>query len=303
MLKKPSRITVVTHGGFFHPDDVFSVAVLKLLLEKFKLIRSRDLKYISEADYVVDVGGVYDPKKKRFDHHQEGGAGKRDNGIPYASFGLVWKEYGQKITGSEKVAALIDEMLVQPIDAMDNGKMIVRPIFGSVMPYTIEDMFFAYEAEVESDPSNPKIYDQIFAKVLDMALTVLRLEIKKAQHKVSDNQKVRKIYTAWQAQGGDPRLMILPSRTRFFAKDFPKLLFVVYKDANDHWSIKGVSAESDADTFARRKYFPAAWAGKKDAELASVTGVPDALFCHNGRFIAVAKSKKGALELARLALQ
>jgi len=36
--------------------------------------------------------------------------------------------------------------------------------------------------------------------------------------------------------------------------------------------------------------------------LAKVTGVPDATFCHNGRFLAVAKSKEGALKLAEIAL-
>jgi uncharacterized UPF0160 family protein len=41
----------------------------------------------------------------------------------------------------------------------------------------------------------------------------------------------------------------------------------------------------------------------RDAELAAVTGVPDAGFCHNGRFIATAKSYEGIRAMAALALQ
>ena len=39
---------------------------------------------------------------------------------------------------------------------------------------------------------------------------------------------------------------------------------------------------------------------KKDLE--KVTGVPGSVFCHNDRFVAVAKTKEGAIELAQLAL-
>ena len=51
-------------------------------------------------DYVLDVGGEYNPKENKFDHHQEGWNEKRGNGIPYATTGLIWKEYGKKITDS-----------------------------------------------------------------------------------------------------------------------------------------------------------------------------------------------------------
>ncbi len=88
----------VTHCGSFHTDDVFACATLSLYFKKnnlkYKLIRTRDDNIIKKADYVFDVGGIYDPKIDRFDHHQYGGAGKRENNIPYASFGLVWKKFG-----------------------------------------------------------------------------------------------------------------------------------------------------------------------------------------------------------------
>lgn len=34
------------------------------------IIRTRDTAELDLCDVVVDVGGVYDPDKHRFDHHQ-----------------------------------------------------------------------------------------------------------------------------------------------------------------------------------------------------------------------------------------
>ncbi|MCE9517420.1 MYG1 family protein [Candidatus Nomurabacteria bacterium] len=94
---------LVTHNGTFHADDVFATATLSLLLDgNIKVIRTRDPKIIASADYVYDVGGEYNLYKNLFDHHQKGGAGKRENGIPYAAFGLVWKSYGAAICGSHE---------------------------------------------------------------------------------------------------------------------------------------------------------------------------------------------------------
>jgi len=52
-----------------------------------------------------------------------------------------------------------------------------------------------------------------------------------------------------------------------------------------------------------RKNFPKLWAGLRDEELQNVTGVPDAIFCHRGLFLAIAKSKEGAIKLAQIAVE
>lgn len=35
-----------------------------------EIIRTRDPAQLAECDIVVDVGGEFDPKKHRYDHHQ-----------------------------------------------------------------------------------------------------------------------------------------------------------------------------------------------------------------------------------------
>ena len=83
---------IVTHNDRFHADDVCTMAILRIYFgEKItEVIRTRNEQIIQSADIVFDVGHIYNPDTNRFDHHQTEGAGKRDNGIPYAACGLVW---------------------------------------------------------------------------------------------------------------------------------------------------------------------------------------------------------------------
>jgi uncharacterized UPF0160 family protein len=85
-------------------------------------------------------------------------------------------------------------------------------------------------------------------------------------------------------------------------KEMPKVLFVISHNlAEQRYMIHTVPVSPE--TFEARADLPAAWAGLRDAELAAVTGVADAGFCHNGRFIAAAKSFEGIRAMSKLALQ
>lgn len=42
-----------------------------------EIIRTRDPAKLAECDIVVDVGGEFDPKKHRYDHHQRYDCGKK----------------------------------------------------------------------------------------------------------------------------------------------------------------------------------------------------------------------------------
>ena len=89
--------------------------------------------------------------------------------------------------------------------------------------------------------------------------------------------------------------------TQVVRKEMPKVLFVIsHAIAEQRYMIHTVPA--NPDNFDARADLPQAWAGLRDADLAAVTGVPDATFCHNGRFIGAAKTYEGVRALARLAL-
>jgi|ERR1035437_634934 uncharacterized UPF0160 family protein len=295
--------TIATHNGSFHTDDVFAVATLKLFLgeEEVKVVRTRDQALFTTADYCVDVGGVYDPKTRRFDHHQTGGAGIRDNGIPYASFGLVWEEYGEVISGSKTVADAIDERLVQPIDAVDNGVNIVKPIYKNVSSYTISDFLMSYKkVGVNSDE---ELY-QTFIELVILAKGLLNREIKNEKISESLRNEIEEAY-----RDSERKEIIILSKPnirhnyRVVLSKHREPIYVVYQglDSVDKgWKVEAVPIS--VDTFEHRKGFPKSWAGKTDAELAKLTGVEDVLFSHNSGFMTAVKNKEGAIKIAEIAL-
>jgi uncharacterized UPF0160 family protein len=287
---------LVTHNDRFHTDDIFATATLSILLnDNIKVIRTREEKWFEKGDYVYDVGGEYDTSRNRFDHHQKGGAGVRENGIPYAAFGLVWKTYGEKICGSKYIAEKIDQEWIQSIDAHDNGVDIFDLKNKKVAPVTIENIFGLSRPTWKEDQD----FDTAFYKLIKFAKEILTRKITK----VRDEFEVESFIEAAYKDSEDKRIIILDRNYPWndCIMKYGEPIYVIFpRKSNDTWMIGCVRKEKK--TFDNRKSFPEAWAGLRDEELAKVTGVSDAIFCHNGRFLAVAKSKEGAIKLAQLAL-
>lgn len=291
---KPLIIT--THDGTFHPDDVFACATLSLVFNdrEIEIERSREQWNIDRADIVVDVGGNYDPAKGRFDHHQIGGAGVRDNGIPYASFGLVWKEYGHMLMGSESAAKIIDEQLVQGIDGADNG-VIDKVATRGVYVYSIIDMLIAFRPTWQEE----KTSTEAFMEAVNAAVAILTRII---AHTKSYTEAQSLIEQAYQTSVDKQIIDIgyeYPGWYEVMSRH-PEPLFVVYQREDGNFSAKGV--RKNPLEFKIRREFPESWAGLRDRQLQEMTGVHDAIFCHTNRFIVVARSKESIFELARKAI-
>ena len=292
------KIVVVTHDSSFHADDVCAVACMSLLYgSRIKVIRSRDPQVLATGDIVLDVGGKNDGVKN-FDHHQEGGAGKRDNGIPYAAFGLIWKRFGKEIAGNEAVEKRFDEVFVQPTDANDNGMSIVTPLISGVTSITFDAFVFASNPTWKEGGSEADRYTkfmetvEIFKKIIARELVFLRAE-----------EDARVAVLADYERAEDKRLVVLsknyPSQDTLIK--LPEPLFVVYPRDGGIWGIRAV--RSTLNGFGNRKELPLSWAGKRDQDLVQASGVSDATFAHNARFMAVALSKEGAVALAKKAIE
>lgn len=288
---------IVTHSGNFHADEIFACATLSLLFDgAVEIVRSRDPDVWKEGDIVLDVGSIYDEAQLRFDHHQEGFSVARENGIPYASFGLIWKSFGEQVAGSAYVARGIDERLVQPIDAGDNG-VETYTRHREVAPYLISDVIGSFRPGWDEKRTG----DEGFREAFLVALQILKREILLAQ---GDEEGARRTEEAY-AQAEDKRIVTIDSHYPWYGvlKNHPEPLYVVKpnRESDGQWKVEAV--RDDTHSFKNRKDFPLAWAGKKDGELAQISGVSDAIFCHNKRFIAIASSKEGALSLARRAVE
>lgn len=295
-----SKKTVAVHSGNFHPDDVFSVAFLSVLYHgRIKIIRTREKEVYSKADFVIDVGGEYDPARNRFDHHQIGGAGIRDNKIAYSSFGPLWLKYGEQACGSKEVAHILEKKLVEVIDADDSGFNLCQMTVPGLSPFFLTDVIYSMRPTWKE---NNLDINKLFLRAVDFARNVITREIKVAQ----DGVEIARIIQGYYQSSFDKRLIVIdtPKVSRYDVWDalqkFPEPLFVVYGGGDD-WSV--VAMRKDKNDFSSRKYFPANWSGLRDGELAKVTGVSDAVFCLSGLFLLGTKSKESAIKLAELALK
>ncbi|QCP14880.1 MYG1 family protein [Pseudoduganella umbonata] len=310
-------MVIVTHNGKFHADDAWAAAVLFVLFPHAELVRTRDPAIIEAADFAVDVGGIWNPAAGRFDHHQKGFDGARQTGVPYASAGLVWREYGARCvstlavthTGRQlpndtarEIAYAIDADIVQYLDLSDVGAAKNAPggyglsaVISGFNPNWLDEQRLGYDGAAD-------VYRlEQFQRAMTLLTDIL---VNAVKYRVGALLAVEQVRDAEVLEDG--RLLFLHNSalpwTQVVRKEMPKVLFVLsHSIAEKRYMLHTVPVSPE--NFTARADLPAAWAGLRDAELAAVTGVPDAAFCHNGRFIAAAKSYEGAYAMALQALQ
>lgn len=294
------KVTVATHDGIFHADEVFALAVLRIFFGKkndeMEIIRTRDLEKIALAKIAVDVGGEYDKVKNRFDHHQKGMKVGRKNEIPYAAFGLIWKHFGKSITSNEDVWEIIEKKLVMPVDALDNGMEISSPIYEGVHDYTLNTMISAISISFEEGQS-----ETAFEKALEFATLILKGEIKKVEDKIEGERLV----TAEIIKQEEPEILILEKYAKWSdaVANYKNIKFVIFPYMNStNWCIQ--AARDKLETFGNdRISFPKEWRGLSNSDLDAVTGISGGVFCHSGGYFAVATSKETAIEMAKKTIE
>jgi uncharacterized UPF0160 family protein len=289
---------VATHDGSFHADEVFAIGALMLLPEPLEVVRSRDRDALARADLRIDVGFRYDPATGDYDHHQREFDGVRGNGVRYASFGLIWREFGARVCdGDQEVADAVDASLVQGVDANDTGQQLTEPLVDGAFPLTVNGVVGGFNARWD-ETLTPEQERLRFDEAVDLARGIVAREVLSA----AAGRRSARIVRDAIAAAADPRLIELPVNApwkQVLVPAAPEALYVIYPKRQG-FGLEAVPLE--LGSFANRRDLPAAWAGREGDDLVAVTGVPDALFCHAKRFLAVASSHAGIEQLARLAL-
>ncbi len=272
----------LTHGGKFHADDVFSGAFLSILRPDIQIKRAFKVPENYE-------GLVFDLGWGAFDHHQQG-APVRDNGVPYAAFGLLWREFGEEFLlkncgheNAEREFLRFDEQFVQPLDLDDNTGC------GSELASAIGDFNPAWDSSADPDTCYGEAL--VFAKTLlekhfeNVFATVRASDsVRKALSHIEDHVVVLPFYCPWKQvlAGTDAWFVVYPSqRGGFGAQTVPS-----------HHGEGGSPYD-----------FPQAWAGKSAEELMALTGLQTIRFCHNNRFLTTADTQEDAISACRLAIE
>lgn len=277
--------TIGTHNGVFHADEVFGVAILQSIHPKAKVIRTRNSEVLNTCDIVLDVDGG------KYDHHTNDKE-YRENGIPYASAGLIWRDFGAMLMDLDSVGK-IDESLIQGIDATDNGHTLEC----DKAIKTVSGIISSFNPGWDSEES-----DEIgFEKAVEFAKTILGNEIRREK-----SRKKASSYVVEAIENREQKEFLILDKfcpwlevvlTNEKAND---VLFVIFPDKSRGYRIQTVPQEFNS--FTARKDLPANWGGKRDSELNEIIGIDDAIFCHPARFIAGAFSKDSIFKMAQLAI-
>lgn len=318
-----------THNGTFHCDESLAVFLLRqtAAYKDSTLTRTRDPNILATCDIVVDVGAVYDEASQHFDHHQRGFTEVFGHGFntKLSSAGLIYKHFGKEIIADRFHLSLDDPKthvlwlklyreFIEAIDAIDNG---ISQYSSDIQPkYRNRTDLSSRVAALNpawNQPSTPEIMDARFLKA--SALTgqefLDRLDYYAQAWMPARDLLIEAIHSS---KSLDPsgRIIILdqflPWKEHLFElethepSETPTATYILYPDETaSAWRVQAVPISPES--FESRKPLPEKWRGLRDDDLSATTGVPDAIFVHASGFIGGHKTKDGALQLARLALE
>lgn len=281
---KQNNATAFTHSGKFHADDVFSSALLLYLNPEIRIIREN--KVPEDFD-----GIVFDIGRGRYDHHQKDSR-IRENGIPYAAFGLLWEKLGPEILG-EELAQKFDESFVQPLDNNDNTgeKNELATLIGNFNP-TWDAQGGNDEAFFQAVSVAGMILENKFERYLGNERADKRVEEILEEH--------QKAILSGEKSKEKARILILPEfvpcQKRLSETD---IAFVIFPSNRGGYCIQPQKKEYSLNY---KCSFPVEWLGLENEELAAATGLPSAGFCHKGGFLMTTGTLEDAVKACEISL-
>lgn len=278
-----------THDGLFHADEVTACALLLYygLIDKDQWTRTRNKKLLDQCEFVCDVGGEYNPKNKKFDHHQLSYSGE------LSSAGMVWSYLKEQGMVSSLVYDFLNHSLIKGVDAHDNGKVSSEEGIGSFSQIISNFVPIRYDVSAKEQ-------DRAFALALDFVLGHITRAMDRLAYIQGCKEKVR----LSMKEGKDFLLFeeAMPWIDSFFelGGENHSAQFVVMPSGNQ-WKVRGIPPDS-MDRMKVRKPLPLEWAGLLEEDFKKSSGLTGAVFCHKGRFISVWETKEDAFKALGYAL-
>lgn len=297
---------IVTHNGRFHHDEITATVILKKIYPDCEVIRTRDEQVISTGDIVYDVGRVFDPVRRRFDHHQRGFTETFSNKhtIKLSSAGLIFKYFSTELIGHygfdvddkmfEFVVDNIYEEFFLGIDGIDNGYSVngaysvrgVCDLVGSFNPITDdEELQNAKFAEcmkiVETDMDNfmkHKLFDWF-------------PQYKRAHELVRSSEGHTIVTRSYVSAKMVREVEIL------YGKD---LKFIVIDRPGD---VRVYAVPLNTTGFDSKVPLKQEWRGLDGEELVKLSGITSAVFVHASGFLGCCRTVEDAWKMCEETLR
>lgn len=254
----------ITHSGAFHADEVTAYAIMTLHLgykpELFRTSAHDAIEIKGVDDYLVDLGRVYDPLTGHYDHHQE--FITRDNGLPLASAGLIWKNHCvsiiNKINEDRNINLLpihyyfisdrVDKVVIQAIDAGDTDndyEVSASCSGGSVAPYTISDIIRSMN---HYDITDDEMQKDKFLEASRIVYNVLTYEVNRALSLISNDKLIQQNIEYLNTDETIAFLNVTFNYKENIVKNYPNVLFVITPSThpNNKYTLQAMPYEPDS---------------------------------------------------------
>lgn len=282
---KRNNASAFTHSGKFHADDVFSAALLLYLNPEINIFRGNKVPDDFE-------GVVFDIGRGQYDHHQKDSR-IRENGVPYAAFGLLWEALGEEILGKE-LAEKFDQSFVQPLDNNDNTgeKNELASLMGNFNPGW----------------DSPGNNDQAFFQAVSVAGMILENKFEHYRGNERADKRIEEILKEHELEifSGEKsveeaKILILPEFVPCQKRlSETEIAFVIFPSNRGGYCIQPQKKEYSLNY---KCSFPAEWLGLENEELVRETGLSSAEFCHKGGFLMTTGTLDDAVKACEISLE
>lgn len=307
-------ILLVVHDGVFHADDVLGCAIVReyimthtnmedLKSKTISILRTRELDQLTYDDsrvtFILDLGKIdaVDVEKQAimFDHHQDV-AYRYSNDVSMAACGKIFSALYTDL--KEPVKKYVIERLLYPIEAKDNGDKIEG----------LRDHKLNWVHELNltgEEDKSPSEIDKNFEVCVNYAQNIFRRILVYGE---AYSEALHEFAFAVSDMRNNPEskdLLIfnkgIPWMDFYFNpgnKD--KAKFIIFPHIAKGWVVRAIPPA--ADSYEYTYPLPKEWWGKEGVELAKVSGVPGAQFCHKNGFMAKWDTKDHAIAAAKDAI-
>lgn len=296
ILKNNDVVSIATHDGLFHADEVFSFALLEVIYPNIniEIARTRNKDILDKMHVVLDVGGSYDPQRLRIDHHQK-------EGVPTYIFEEDGVERTPKMATAGMVLNLLADELwsksifismsnwISQIDFQDNGDI---DLVGETKATTMSGVISMFnDPEVTSNNQFVNFYEAV-----QLAKTLINKKIQALTAKQEFEDTV--IESSRHAVNG---IMCLPKGGPWVETVlenqpyFDQVKVCVYPVTESDWRVQTLPGQT---RFDMKCPAPETWRGLRDQNLANVNGIADSKFVHAAGFIGGTTCKETAIKFA-----
>ena len=293
----------ITHNGTFYGINVYSTALLSLVLPQVRVARIEVWRDIPQNPntIVYDIGGIYDPEKNLYDH-RDPKARQYHWTTRIKTFGLLWKKYGKEILTRMN----LDPKYIKDVYERVHDKLVNYVDENEIHPdkYSSRRNMNAATEIFDFNPvgeSNEISSNEAFLKAVKHARLVLKNAIRQEIGFATGPDAIEKEID--KAKDGilDPGFYFGLQWDVHLRSHNPKrdeIYFIVYPYVTGDWWVEATRTAWD-----KHVGFPKNWEGKRGDDLVKITGVADATHCDYMGHHCRANTHEGALQLAKLAMQ